>query len=237
MPFVTKTDLPIPTKERLEAINAQSSGLRTAADAAFLAARLPYLTNQILLEDADGLIVVASGNTVPTGVDGFKVGALFIDVDSTSIYYNSGTTSSATWNNLNSISSAEIAAGAVDAAALAATIDLASTVFTSFAVEEGTPVNAVAAAQTLTLTGAIVPGSHAESVITSDTTNVSDGETVTTDSITNGDWAAGTLENGVDGTVGKANEILADATYLYHAVAANTVADTNWRRIALGSAY
>lgn len=36
-----------------------------------------------------------------------------------------------------------------------------------------------AATGTLTLTGAIVPGSHAESVLTSDTTNVSDGETVT----------------------------------------------------------
>jgi len=438
MPFVTKTDLPTPTIERLVAINAQTAGQRTTRDAAFLAARLPYLTNQIILEDADGMIVVASGNTVPTSVDGFKVGALFIDVDSTSIYYNSGTTSSATWNNLNSISGAEIAAGAVDAAALAATIDLAATVFTSFAVEEGTPVNAVAAAQTLTLTGVIVPGSHAESVVTSDATNVSDAETLTigstvyrfkdtmlaaydvkigasaaatldnlkaainasgtagveyftgtlahptvvattnadttqkvvarvpgtaanasattetsahlswadttlgggtgasnpgvapetvtidsvvysfvdvlsetnapaaaianqvlfgassaealdnlkvainagatagtnystgtvvhptvtadandntsqvvtakvkgtaahsiatTETLTNGAWGAGVLAAGVNGTVGKANEILADATYLYHAVAANTVADTNWRRISLGSAY
>lgn len=438
MPFVTKTDLPTPTIERLEAINAQSSGIRTAADAAFLAARLPYLTNQVILRDEDEMIVVASGNTVPTGVDGFKVGALFIDVDSTSIYYNSGTTSSATWNNLNSISAAEIAAGAVDAAALAATIDLASTVFTSFAIEEGTPVNAVAATQVLTLTGVIVPGSHAESVVTSDATNVAEDETITigatvyrfrntlaqaydvqigasaaatldnlkaainasgtpgteyfagtlahpdvvattntdttqlvvartpgtaanaaattttashlswadttlgggtgasnpgvaaetvtiddrtysfvdvlsetnapadaiadqvlfgadsaaaldnlklainngategtnystgtavhatvtattntnteqtveakvkgtaaesiatTDTITNGDWGAGTLENGVDGTVGKANEVLADASYLYHAIAANTVADANWRRISLGTAY
>jgi hypothetical protein len=438
MSFVTKQDLPISTIERLEAINAQSSGLRTAVDAAFLAARLPYLTNQILLEDPDGMIVLASGNTVPTGEDGFKVGALFIDVDSTAVYFNSGTTSSATWNNLNSISSAEIAAGAVDAAALAATIDLAATSFTSFTIEEGTPVNAVAAAQTLTLTGVIVPGSHAESVVTSDATNVAEDETLTIgstvyrfrdtlaqaydvkigasaaitldnlkaainasgtpgteyftgtlahptvvatdnndttqkvvarvpgtaantaattttashlsfpdttlgggtgtsnpgvapetvtidsvvysfvdvlsetnapaaaivnqvlfgassaealdnlklainagatagtnystgtvvhptvtadandntsqvvtakvkgtaaesiavdDSLSNGAWGDTNLAAGVDGTVGKANEVLADATYLYHAVAANTVADTNWRRISLGSAY
>lgn len=437
MSFVTKSDLPTSTVERLVAISAQSAGVRTTRDAAFLAARLPYLTNQVILQDADGMIVVASGNALPTSVDGFKVGALFIDVDSTSIYYNSGTTSSATWNNLNSISSAEIAAGAVDAAALAATIDLAATVFTSFAVEEGTPVNAVAAVSTLTMTGVIVPGVHAESVLTSDATNVADGETVTigstvyrfkdtmlaaydvkigasaaasldnlkaaingtgtagvewfagtvahptvvatdnadttqkviarvpgtaanaaattetsghlswadttlgggtgnsnsgvavetvtigtvtysfvnvlsetngaaaianqvlfgastaealdnlkvainagatlgtnystgtvvhptvtattnsnteqtvaakvsgtaaesivtTSVLANGAWGTATLDGGVDGTVGKANEILADATYLYHAVAANTVADANWRRIALGSAY
>lgn len=47
----------------------------------------------------------------------------------------------------------------------------------------------------------------------------------------------GGTTTGVDGTLGIANETCADATYLYHAIAANTVADTNWRRIALGSAY
>lgn len=42
---------------------------------------------------------------------------------------------------------------------------------------------------------------------------------------------------GVDGTVGVANELCADATYLYHCIATNTIADDNWRQIALGSAY
>ncbi len=52
-------------------------------------------------------------------------------------------------------------------------------------------------------------------------------------------WADGetTLGGGVDGTVGVANEICADATYLYHCVATNTISDNNWRQIALGSAY
>jgi len=45
------------------------------------------------------------------------------------------------------------------------------------------------------------------------------------------------LENGVDGTVGVAYELAMDASYLYCAVAANTTADSNWRRIDLGSAY
>lgn len=46
-----------------------------------------------------------------------------------------------------------------------------------------------------------------------------------------------TLVDGVDGTVGVANETCADASYLYHCTAANTVADANWRRIELGSAF
>jgi hypothetical protein len=45
------------------------------------------------------------------------------------------------------------------------------------------------------------------------------------------------LDGGIDGTVGVANETCVDATYIYHAVAANTIADANWRRVALGSAY
>jgi hypothetical protein len=45
------------------------------------------------------------------------------------------------------------------------------------------------------------------------------------------------LKLGIDGTVGVANETCADASYLYHCVAANTVSGTNWRRVALGTAY
>lgn len=47
----------------------------------------------------------------------------------------------------------------------------------------------------------------------------------------------GKLDGGVNGTVGVANEICADGSYLYHCIATNTVADTNWRRVSLGSAY
>ena len=48
---------------------------------------------------------------------------------------------------------------------------------------------------------------------------------------------AGKLDGGINGTVGVANETCTDATYLYHAIAANTIADSNWRRVALGTAY
>ena len=47
----------------------------------------------------------------------------------------------------------------------------------------------------------------------------------------------GTTVAGVDGTVGVANEIVQDATYLYVCLATNTIADNNWRRIAVGSVY
>jgi hypothetical protein len=47
----------------------------------------------------------------------------------------------------------------------------------------------------------------------------------------------GTTRAGVNGTVGFANQTASDGTYVYVAVAANTIADANWRRISLGSAY
>ena len=47
----------------------------------------------------------------------------------------------------------------------------------------------------------------------------------------------GTEVAGVDGTVGVANEICCDASYLYLALAANTIADANWRRFTVGSVY
>jgi hypothetical protein len=47
----------------------------------------------------------------------------------------------------------------------------------------------------------------------------------------------GKLDGGINGTEGVANEICADASYIYHCIATNTVVDTNWRQISLGSAY
>lgn len=50
-------------------------------------------------------------------------------------------------------------------------------------------------------------------------------------------WAGGatTLSGGIDGTVGIANEICADESNIYHAIAANDISGANWRKIALGS--
>lgn len=49
--------------------------------------------------------------------------------------------------------------------------------------------------------------------------------------------AATPLAGGINGTIGVAKAVLADTSYLYVAIAANTVADGNWRRISLGSAF
>jgi len=55
----------------------------------------------------------------------------------------------------------------------------------------------------------------------------------------NGAFAGGAtaLSGGIDGTVGTARSAKTDASYLYICVAANTIADKNWRRISLGTAY
>lgn len=50
-------------------------------------------------------------------------------------------------------------------------------------------------------------------------------------------FAAATLGSGVDGTLGNNGEVVKDSSYLYVAVAKNTVSGANWRRISLGSAY
>jgi hypothetical protein len=47
----------------------------------------------------------------------------------------------------------------------------------------------------------------------------------------------GKLDGGIDGTVGVANETVADDTYIYHSIATNDTTGTNWRRIALGTVF
>ncbi|KKQ09694.1 MAG: hypothetical protein US20_C0005G0014 [Candidatus Pacebacteria bacterium GW2011_GWF1_36_5] len=45
------------------------------------------------------------------------------------------------------------------------------------------------------------------------------------------------LSGGVNGTVGTKLQTFQDTSYIYCCTAANTIADANWRRISLGSAY
>lgn len=73
--------------------------------------------------------------------------------------------------------------------------------------------------------------------VTADTAGVAGNSIATTETMSSGAFGAATLENGVDGTVGSQWETYVDADYLYVAVDANTIADNNWRRISLGSAY
>ena len=64
-------------------------------------------------------------------------------------------------------------------------------------------------------------------------------QTAIAETLADGSWAAAAtfLSGGIDGTVGVANETCADGSYIYHTILANTIADANWRRVALGSAY
>jgi len=77
-------------------------------------------------------------------------------------------------------------------------------------------------------------------IVTAKTKGVAGDLITVTEALANTAWddtTLGTETAGVDGTVGIANETCADASYLYHCIAANTISDTNWRRVTLGTAY
>lgn len=59
----------------------------------------------------------------------------------------------------------------------------------------------------------------------------------TTETMANGVFANVKLAGGINGTVGLAGSVMVDATYLYVAIADNTVGGANWRRIAVGNVY
>lgn len=84
-----------------------------------------------------------------------------------------------------------------------------------------------------------VDGTGDTVVCTALTKGTSGNSIVIGETLSNGSWGGGAvnLSGGVDGTVGAEREMYVDTSYLYIATAANTVADTNWRRIDLGSAY
>ena len=86
-----------------------------------------------------------------------------------------------------------------------------------------------------------VDGAGDTVVVTAATKGVAGNDIVFTEASTNmavdGSGKLGATTAGVDGTVGTANEIRQDASYIYVCILANTIADTNWRRVGLGSAY
>jgi hypothetical protein len=72
---------------------------------------------------------------------------------------------------------------------------------------------------------------------TADASGAAGNAITTEEAMANGEFGAETLEGGADGTVGAQWQAYVDANYLYICVAANDETGTNWRRIALGSAY
>jgi len=126
----------------------------------------------------------------------------------------------------------QILYGGTEAAALdnmLVAINAGATAGTNYST--GTVVNADVTATTNTNTTQVVQA-KVKGVI---------GDLITiTETMANTVWddvTLGTEVAGVDGTIGLANETCADASYIYHCIVANTIADANWRRIALGSVY
>lgn len=74
-------------------------------------------------------------------------------------------------------------------------------------------------------------------VVTADIAGVAGNSMAFTQNATlltmDGSGTLGGTTAGIDGTVGEANELCADAYNLYHAIVANTIADANWKVIAL----
>lgn len=111
--------------------------------------------------------------------------------------------------------------------AIAAEDDDEGTKFGTGTTENTSVTAAKTTAATMTAT-AIVKGVAGNSIAIAET--LANGGSV---------WAGGAtfLSGGVNGTVGSKDVMYKDTSYLYIAIADNTIADANWRRIALGTVY
>lgn len=136
MIFEIKSDLPLSVQQEIDRIELIASGQRSATEANYLVSLAPYLTNEVISRDPEDLIVLASGNTVPTSYAGFSKGALFIKKDAAGagLYNNTGDENSATW-------------------ALITDTDTDVNLVAS-----GTPVNGVAASKLLTVSNTPAEG-------------------------------------------------------------------------------
>ena len=81
--FVTLDTLPDADQKEIARIQAIPSGERNVVDTAYLVSRAPYLTNEILEVDPNGLILKARGETLPDLATGFAKGAFFYDTTAT----------------------------------------------------------------------------------------------------------------------------------------------------------
>lgn len=126
--FKLKENLPQTTRKEIDRISAIDSARRLQSEADFLTALAPYLVNEVITSDANGLIVKASGNDIPTGDTGFKKGALFIKKNATDsgLYTNDGNETSAVWTRVDTDS------------------------FENVSDSEDAPINAVSSSATLT---------------------------------------------------------------------------------------
>lgn len=89
-------------------------------------------------------------------------------------------------------------------------------------------------------TYSMAQGAGTTVTVTAATKGTAGNSIATTETMANGAFGQATLGDttaGVNGTQGTACQMYYDSSYLYFAVADNTISDNNWRRISLGSAY
>jgi len=84
-----------------------------------------------------------------------------------------------------------------------------------------------------------VDGAGDTVVFTADAGGVAGNAIVMNETLTNGSFTgnATVLSGGVNGTIGYFGETMIDTSYLYTAIADNTISGANWRRVSLGSVY
>lgn len=149
MIFEITTDLPLSTQREIERISLIPSAQRNTKDAEFIAAWNVLINNERLFIDQDDLILLAAGNVLPTSYSGFRKGALFIKKDATgkSLYENTGSSTTATWDLLGEVNASDIADNSVTNDKLANPLTLEG--ISLF--DDTAPVNAVAASKLLTI--------------------------------------------------------------------------------------
>jgi hypothetical protein len=91
-------------------------------------------------------------------------------------------------------------------------------------------------------TYALSQGAGTTIIATASTKGTAGDSIAVSETMANGTWGSGitTLGDttaGVNGTLGIAGDKMYDTSYLYVAVADNTVSGDNWRRVSLGSAF
>jgi hypothetical protein len=115
----------------------------------------------------------------------------------------------------------------------------AATLGTTVAGADCTAANAVTAlvAADASALYVLADGAGDTVTVTAATKGTAANAYATTETMVNGAFGAATLAGGINGTVGLNNQIIADNSYIYVAIANNTIADANWRRVALGAVY
>jgi phage tail sheath gpL-like len=124
-----------------------------------------------------------------------------------------------TWKTARAVlGDVEVGAGASDAV---------TNIVTAITADLSTVTAAGGAGDTVVLTAATKGTAGDAIVLAENSTNMT----------VDGTGTLGATTAGVDGTVGVANEIACDGSYLYICTDTNTISGANWRQVSLGTVY